>query len=113
MRINGRGWSDSDRTVSPSPRHPEGGSPGRTARSPRFSDQYYDDHSQDEDEEQGKQWGMPHKGLQLCWRETGQQVWGRAANPAGFCGMHSGVLGEARGMGVLVAARGGARGHAL
>lgn len=54
VRISGRGWSDSDRTVSPSPRHPEGGSPGRTARSPRFSDQYYDDHSHDEEEEQGE-----------------------------------------------------------
>lgn len=55
VRIGGRGWSDSDdRTVSPSPRHPDGASPGRAARSPRFSDQYYDDlheHGDDDDDE--------------------------------------------------------------
>ena len=54
VRIGGRGWSDSDLTVSPSPRHPEGGSPSRAARSPRFSDQipgYYDDIEGHDDEE--------------------------------------------------------------
>ncbi|EFN54038.1 hypothetical protein CHLNCDRAFT_136100 [Chlorella variabilis] len=52
VRIGGRGWSDSDRTVSPSPRHPDGGSPSKAARSPRFSDQYYDGLHEHDDEDE-------------------------------------------------------------
>ncbi len=51
MRIGGRAWSDSDRTVSPSPRHPEGGS-GGSGRSPRFGDQYYGELEGDDEEEE-------------------------------------------------------------
>lgn len=58
VRIGGRAWSDSDRTVSPSPRHPEGSS-GGSGRSPRFGDQYYGEHEgDDEEEEDGSEcWG--------------------------------------------------------
>lgn len=52
VRIGGRAWSDSDRTVSPSPRHPEGGGGGSSGRSPRFGDQYYGEHEGDEEEEE-------------------------------------------------------------
>ena len=54
MRIGGRAWSDSDRTVSPSPRHPEGGSGGGSGRSPRFGDQYYGEHEGDDEEDEGE-----------------------------------------------------------